>query len=216
MNNLLSNLIKDSRYNILFELKRNPGLSIGELTKKINLSYMGVKQHCLALEKEGFVETQKRQKSIGRPEIVYCLTEKADIFFPKDYSFFVERLLNGIETLYGSLALDRLIYWVFRKDGEELSQSVSSLTLEDRAKELISFREERGYMGRLVRESEEEFKIIEFHNPILPLLDKYPKIRIFEKQMFEKVLGVPVKRMEDRSYGSYYCTFTFNNPSSPG
>ncbi|QSR88840.1 helix-turn-helix transcriptional regulator [Methylacidiphilum caldifontis] len=214
MNSLLSNLIKDSRYNILFELKRNPGLSISELTKKINLSYMGVKQHCLALEKEGFLETHKRQKSVGRPEIVYCLTEKADVFFPKDPSFFVEKLLNGIEALYGSLVLDRLLYWVYRKDGEYLSQAVKNLPLEDRAKELLSFREEKGYMGRLVIDNEIEYKIIEFHNPILALLDKYPIIRSFEKKMFEKVLGVPVKRIEDRSFGSYYCTFLFQYPPS--
>ncbi len=215
MNSLLSNLIKDSRYNILFELKINPGLSIGELTKKINLSYMGVKQHCAALEKEGFLETRKRQKSVGRPEIVYCLTEKADVFFPKDCSSFTEQLLRAIESIYGSLAVDRLIYWIYRTEGENLSQALSALSLVEKAKELLSFREERGYMGKLVIEENGELKIIEYHHPLLALLDKYPVIKKFERRMFEKVLGVPVRRIEERSYGSYCCSFLFSESSSP-
>ena len=42
---LLRKLAKSQKYLILAEIKRSQGLSVSQLCERINLSYMGVKQH---------------------------------------------------------------------------------------------------------------------------------------------------------------------------
>src|SRR2546430_16990917 len=76
-----SELGRSQRLRIIHMLKKTQGLAIGELASRLGLSYMGVKQHCEELERQGFLDTRRRPKPIGRPEIVYRLTAKASPFF---------------------------------------------------------------------------------------------------------------------------------------
>ncbi len=74
-----SELGRSQRLRIIHMLKKTQGLAIGELAGRLDLSYMGVKQHCEELERQGFLDTRRRPKPIGRPEIVYRLTPKPRI-----------------------------------------------------------------------------------------------------------------------------------------
>ena len=78
---LLRDIARPQWLDIMRHLKRSSGLSVNELAGKLGMSYMGVKQHCVELEKRGYLDTWRRPKAIGRPEKVYRLTEKADPLF---------------------------------------------------------------------------------------------------------------------------------------
>ena len=56
---LLRKLAKSQKYQILSEIKRSQGLSVSELCVRIKLSYMGVKQHCVSLEKDGYLDIRR-------------------------------------------------------------------------------------------------------------------------------------------------------------
>ena len=57
-------------------IKRSEGLSVAEIARELKMSYMGIKQHCLDLEKKGYLDTWRRPKEVGRPELAYRLTLK--------------------------------------------------------------------------------------------------------------------------------------------
>src|SRR5260370_6580457 len=81
-------------------LKKTQGLAIGELASRLDLRYMGVKQHCEALERQGFLDTRRRPKPIGRPEIDYRLTPKASSFFPAAANSATIKILQTARLLY--------------------------------------------------------------------------------------------------------------------
>ena len=72
----ISEVGRSQRMRIVDALKKTQGLSVNELGERLKLSYMGVKQHCDELERNGFVDTWRRPKPIGRPEMIYRLTAK--------------------------------------------------------------------------------------------------------------------------------------------
>ena len=43
-------------------IKRSDGLSVTEIARELKMSYMGIKQHCLDLEKKGYLDTWRRAK----------------------------------------------------------------------------------------------------------------------------------------------------------
>ena len=94
---LLRKLAKSQKYLILAEIKRSQGLSVSQLCERINLSYMGVKQHCVALEKDGYLDTWRRPKGMGRPEKAYRLTLMAQEFFPSEHTNFTGEILKSLE-----------------------------------------------------------------------------------------------------------------------
>ena len=66
--NILREILKTPAMEIILLLKRSTGMSVNELTAILNMSYMGVKQHCVTLEKNGYLDTRRRPKPTGRPE----------------------------------------------------------------------------------------------------------------------------------------------------
>ena len=81
---LLAEIGRTQRLEILNSLKRSKGMSVNELVAKMKMSYMGIKQHCLTLQRDGYLDTWRRPQKMGRPEMVYRLTRRTHDLFATD------------------------------------------------------------------------------------------------------------------------------------
>jgi len=70
-----------SRETILLLLRRKGAMSVGELKKELNITRSAIRQHLISLEGKGLVDCAVRRQSVGRPTLLYKLTEKAEGFF---------------------------------------------------------------------------------------------------------------------------------------
>ena len=60
---LITEIGKSQRLRLVNRLKRTQGLSVGELAEALGMSYMGVKQICVELERLGYLDTWRRPKA---------------------------------------------------------------------------------------------------------------------------------------------------------
>jgi predicted ArsR family transcriptional regulator len=207
---LLSEIGRTQRLEILNTLKRTKGMSVNELVAKMKMSYMGIKQHCLTLERDGYLDTWRRPQKMGRPEMVYRLTKRTHDLFPCDSNDLTIELLRSVSEVYGPNAPEKLLFNVFERKTATLKERVKGETIADRAKWLVKEREKEGFMSQFVTEEKEGgAQIIECHSPIMNLLDKYPIIQRLEQDLVQGVLGTPVRREETRTSGLYECAFYF-------
>lgn len=176
-----------------------------EIATRLGLSYMGAKQHCTELEKQGVLDTWRRPKPVGRPELVYRLTPKAGVFFPAETNVSTIEILHAARHLFGATASDKLLLALFRKKAEGYANSLRGDSPEERAEALARLRDEEGHLSEVVKAP--DLMIQEYHSPILDLLDAFPLVRRLEKEMFETLLGASVERHEERASGLYLCTF---------
>src|SRR5712691_7041155 len=96
---LLAEIGRTQRLEILNSLKRTRGMSVNELVEKMKMSYMGIKQHCLTLQRDGYLDTWRRPQKMGRPEMVYRLTRRSHDLFPADGNEFTLELLRRSEEI---------------------------------------------------------------------------------------------------------------------
>ena len=101
---------------ILREIKRSQGLSVTELCQRVGLSYMGIKQHCIGLEREGYLDTWRRPEGMGRPEKAYRLTDGAKEFFPSRYPQFSLQILEAVKESFGSLAPEKILLNIYKAE----------------------------------------------------------------------------------------------------
>lgn len=196
------------KYQILAEIKRSQGLSVSELCQRVNLSYMGVKQHCVALEKEGYLDTWRRPKGMGRPEKAYRLTDHAQELFPSEFTNLTSEILGCIEQVFGPTAPQKILFQIYRNETERLQKDIAGNTIEDKARWLAQYRDERGYMSEYYFDPDhKQHQIIEYNTPVLAILDRYKILRDLERQLFEDVLGMRVQRQEERVSGLFKCVF---------
>jgi predicted ArsR family transcriptional regulator len=207
---LLAEIGRTQRLEIMNALKRSRGLSVNELVREMKMSYMGIKQHCLTLERDGYLDTWRRPQKMGRPEMVYRLTRRAHDLFQEDGNRFTLEVLRSIQDIYGPNASEKLLYNLFERKCAELKEKVRGATIAERAKTLAKVRDTEGYMSEFkIDDDDGGPQIVECHSPLMNILDKYPIIGRLEQDMFEQVLGTKVRREETRNSGLYQCVFYF-------
>jgi predicted ArsR family transcriptional regulator len=208
---LLRKIAKSQKYQILAEIKRSQGLSVAELCERISLSYMGVKQHCVALERDGYLDTWRRPKGMGRPEKAYRLTSLAQEFFPTECTTFTLEVLDCITQVYGPVAVDKILFQIYQNMTVRLQEKVTAASLEEKARSLAAIRDAEGYMSEYYFEPEiRKHEIIEYNSPLLSVSDRYPIVHQLENQMFEALLGVKLVRQLERVSGLYKSVFTLD------
>jgi predicted ArsR family transcriptional regulator len=203
---LISEIGRTQRLDIINSLKRTKGMSVNELVEKMGMSYMGIKQHCITLHRDGYLDTWRRPQKMGRPEMVYRLTRRTHDLFHADSHQFTLDLLKAAEDIYGSNAPEKLLYSVFKKKTAALKAKARGETVAERAKWLAHIRDAEGYMSQFI-DKDGVPHILECHSPILNVLEHYPIIGRFEQDMFETVLGTRVRRQVIRNSGLYECAF---------
>jgi predicted ArsR family transcriptional regulator len=206
---LLAEIGRTQRLEIVNALKRSRGLSVNQLVDRMRMSYMGIKQHCLTLQRDGYLDTWRRPQKMGRPEMVYRLTRRAHDLFQADSNRFTLELLESAQQIYGSNAPEKLLYNLFEKKTANLKEKVKGETVAERAKSLAKIRDLEGYMSQFVTDDGGP-QILECHTPLQNVLDKYPAIGRFEQETFAQVLGTRVRRQETRNSGLYECAFYFD------
>ncbi len=206
---LIAEIGRTQRLEILNSLKRTRGMSVNELVGKMKMSYMGIKQHCLTLERDGYLDTWRRPQKMGRPEMVYRLTRRTHDLFPADSNQFTLELLKSTQEIYGSNAPEKLLYNVFEKKTAALKAKVKGETVAERAKWLARVRDGEGYMSQFTASEEGGPQILECHSPIMNLIEQYPIIARLEQDMFQALLDARVRREMLRNSGLYECAFYF-------
>lgn len=191
-------LVKPQWVLILEELKRSGGMSVPALAELIEMSYMGTKQHCLKLTELGYLESWRVPRvKVGRPEILYRLTRKADGLFPFAGLEVSAGLLAAAERLFGSTAPDKLLQqYLMQQRDEWLPKLARSKSLVERATKLADLRLKAGCLSRVSYDAERGFRIEEYHHPLRPVFERWPNTRAIELRLMEEMLGTKVVRKE--------------------
>lgn len=204
---LLQQVGRSARLRVLNELKRTQGLCVADLAERLGMSYMGVKGVCLDLEKRGLVDTWRQPQKIGRPHLLYRLTQRAQDLFPAESNTLTLDTLEAARKLYGPTAPDKLLLLVFQKKTEQYLTKLKGDKPAERAKWLARLRDHDGYMSECEIDEKGGVRIVEHHSPILDILREFPLVAKLETDMFQRLIGTPVQREETCASGLYCAIF---------
>src|SRR4051794_2788023 len=98
------------------------------------MSYMGVKGICLDLHKRGLLDTWRQPQKLGRPLLLYRLTQRAHDLFPTTSNEMTIHLLEAAQKLYGPAAAEKLLLTLFQRQAEQYARRLNGDTVSERAK----------------------------------------------------------------------------------
>jgi predicted ArsR family transcriptional regulator len=197
-------LLKPQWLTTLAELKVSGGLAVSELARRLDSSYMTVKQHCEDLTKLGYLKRSRVPRTeIGRPEIFYRLSEKAEGMFPGIPEGFTLEMLDQIQRSFGETAPDRLLFQYFQDREEEWKAKLSKgTTLLYKARLFAKIRSEEGLFIRCMHDvATGAITLREFHHPLARVFVKHPRAIEMERRAVEVALGVKVSRVPGEGLG---------------
>jgi len=156
--------MQSTRQHILEYLQRQGRATVKELGGLLGLTSTGIRQHLTVLERDGLVDAREERGRVGRPTLVYSLTEKADSLFPKTYDALATVLLEEIRSSEGKERLHDLLHKVAERMAAPYAERIEGRPLPERVRETARIMEEQGCLVD-VREADGAYYIDEFTCP---------------------------------------------------
>ncbi len=197
-----------TRKNIIFLLKKNGGMSIEELSKVIDITPMGIRQHLLALEKKSYVTYVTKKRGIGRPGFIYMLTEEADDLFPKSYDSFAIGILKDIRKYDGNEKVDKIFGW--RKE-RLYTLMKGALAEKEKLDDILSaFKRILEAEGHLVEIGKHNgrYSLRQFHCPINKVAQEFADACKHELQLYRDLISKDITRERSIADGGTACVYT--------
>jgi len=200
-----------TRKNIITLLKMSGGMSIEELSKKISITPMGIRQHLLSLEKKGVVTYIAKKHGIGRPGFVYMLTDAADDLFPKKYDRLALEVLRDVKKYDGMEKVNKIFGW--RKDRmlKQRKEALAGLSgTEEVVYGLKALLESEGCLIEIDKDRE-TYRLKTFNCPIGKVAHEFREACLQELQMYKELLNRNVTMEQCMGQGNQACVFSIPN-----
>ena len=156
--------MQSTRGRMLEYLQRHGRATVKELGQLLGLTATGIRQHLTVLERDGLVTAREERGRVGRPTLVYSLTNEADALFPKTYDVLASVLLEEIRATDGNEKLHHLLHNVAERLAAPYRDRVEGKPAAERVKETARIMEEQGCLVD-VSEANGEYFIDEYTCP---------------------------------------------------
>jgi predicted ArsR family transcriptional regulator len=196
-----------TRNNIILLLKKNGGMSIEDLSKVIEITPMGIRQHLLALEKKGIVTYISRRRGIGRPGFIYMLTDSANDLFPNAYDTFAVNLLRDIKAHEGDEKIDKIFSWRRERLVNSRKEALAGKAgIEATLNALKEILEADGHLVEISKNSA-HYRLKQYHCPINRVAVEFRDACKYELQMYQDLIHRNITREQSVSEGAQSCVY---------
>jgi DeoR family transcriptional regulator, suf operon transcriptional repressor len=198
--------MKSTRDKILQTLLKKPRSTINDLAEAVGINPISVRHHLGNLEKEGLVEGQEERHGVGRPRLVYILTDEGMERFPTRYMRLTTRLIAQMkETIPGPM-VSRLFGQMAEDLASAYTEDMKNLGMEERLDFVKDLLAEEGFMVEWEKK-DNQYHIHETSCPYYQIGIAHPEVCIVDQTLISKMLALPVNKVQCILDGGAHCTY---------
>jgi DeoR family transcriptional regulator, suf operon transcriptional repressor len=198
--------MNSTRDRILQTLLNHPRSSINELAAAVEINAISVRHHLTNMQADGFVAAEEERHGVGRPRLVYFLTEKGLERFPTRYFRLTTRLLNKVkETLPGPV-VDRLFTQMAEELAAGYAEQVQSMHIEQKLDTIKELLVQEGFSVEWEKDGD-RYLIHEITCPYYHVGQNHPEVCTVDQTLISTVLAIPVEKINCILSGDRHCTY---------
>src|SRR5512136_1878983 len=198
--------MKSTRDRILQTLLRKPRTTINDLAAAVGINPVSVRHHLTNLQVEGRVSTEEERHGVGRPRLVYFLTETGMERFPTRYLRLTTRLLAQMKESMPAPVVSKLFAEMADGLAEEYASQMKGLDMEERLELARSLLTEEGFDIEWEK-SGGQYQIHEITCPYLQIGQSHPEVCTVDQTLISKMLAVPAEKVQCVLQGDAKCTY---------
>jgi predicted ArsR family transcriptional regulator len=198
--------MQSTRQQILEYLQRHGRGTVKELGTLLGLTSTGIRQHLTVLERDGLVEAHEERGRVGRPTLVYTLTDKADSLFPKTYDLLAGVLLEEIRSSEGNEKLHQVLQRVAHRLAAPYQERVQGKDMQGRVQETAAILEEQGCVAEW-QETGGEYFIDEFSCPFPKIAERDRAVCALHVEFVRVLTGGDTRLTRSLMRGERACTY---------
>ena len=205
--------MKSTRDRILQTLLNNPRSTINDLAIAVDINAISVRHHLTSLQAEGLVSAEEERHGVGRPRLVYILTEKGLEKFPTRYLRLTNRLLDQMKSSLSPAVVSKLFYEMAKDLAASSAENIETLTMEQRLDLIKDLLAQEGFTVEWEKQGE-QYKIHEINCPYLHVSQSHPEVCTVDQTLISTVLAIPVEKINCILRGDNLCTYVIQNTAA--
>lgn len=179
------------------------------VASELGISNEGARFQLTKLSEDGLVSCRSVSKGVGRPTLIWELTDKGLTRFPNTHAELTVQLIDNVIDTLGEEALQAIIENREKKVAARYQQALTgAVTMEEKLTRLAAIRNQEGYMSEWAA-TENGFVFIENHCPICAAAKQCKNFCQAEFATFQQLLGneVHINRTEHIVNGARRCVY---------
>jgi predicted ArsR family transcriptional regulator len=182
--------MKSTREKVLQTLVSNPRSTILEIASEVGINAISVRHHLTSLQAASLVSAEEERHGVGRPRLVYFLTDRGMEKFPTRYY----RLTNNLLTEMKASMPESEVKNIFRKMADKLSEdyrpAFEALKFEEKLALLKNVMAKEGY-NLTVSKIGNKYQLNEISCPFYQIGREHPEVCLFDKTLIARLLSIP-------------------------
>jgi DeoR family suf operon transcriptional repressor len=198
--------MKSTRDRILQTLSKRPGSTITDLAEVVGINPISVRHHLTNLQIEGLIDAAEERHGVGRPRLIYSLTEEGLERFPTRYLRLTSRLLNQLKTSLPQPMISKLFSEMAVTLADDYSEQMRDLSMEERLDVIRELLSEEGFTVEWEK-SGDNYRIHEITCPYLQIGQDHPEVCTVDQTIISRMLAVPAEKVQCILSGDAHCTY---------
>ena len=198
--------MKSTRDRIMQTLLRQPRTTINQLAVAVGINPISVRHHLTNLQVEGLVGTEEERHGVGRPRLVYFLTEAGTERFPTRYLRLTTRLLTQMKESMPAPVVSKLFAQMADGLADEYASQMKGLNMEERLDLAKTLLTEEGFDIQWEKTGA-QYQIHEITCPYLQIGLSHPEVCTVDQTLISKMLAVPAEKVQCLLQGDAHCTY---------
>jgi len=199
-------VMKSTRDKILQTLLEKPRSTINSLAEAVGINPISVRHHLTNLQMEGLVEGQEERHGVGRPRLVYVLTDEGMERFPTRYMQLTTRLLSQMKGSMPGPVVANLFNQIAEDLASQYASDVQNLSMEERLDFVKQILAHEGFNVHWEKKGD-HYEIHEISCPYYQIGTAHPEVCSVDQTLISKMLAVPANKVQCILTGAAHCTY---------
>lgn len=198
--------MKSTKDKILQTLLRRPKITINELAEAVGINPISVRHHLTNLQMEGLISADEERHGVGRPRLVYSLTEDGMEKFPTKYFRLTTRILDQMKETMPGPVVAKLFNQIAEDLASEYSSQIQGLNMEERLELVKELLAQEGFTVEWEKKGS-EYQIHEISCPYYQIGVAHPEVCTVDQTLISKMLALPANKVQCILDGGTHCTY---------
>ena len=200
--------MSSTRESVLKVLLTRQRCTLNELADVVGISPISMRHHIARLEADGLVKADEERHGVGRPRMVYFLTESGIERFPTRYVRLTLRLLEQLKETMPPAIVNNLFIQMAKGLAYDLgAQAVLlNLPIEERLNKMRDFLAIEGFTINWERQGD-QYLIREVNCPYFHIGQSHPEVCAVDQTLISTALAIPAEKVKCILSGDTICTY---------
>ncbi|MDO9087812.1 MAG: methanogen output domain 1-containing protein [Anaerolineaceae bacterium] len=198
--------MKSTREKILLFLLKNPKSTISDLANAVTINTISVRHHLNNLQADSLILAEEERHGVGRPRLVYSLSEEGLERFPTRYYRLTNRILDRFKDTLSSELLNDIFSEIAKEIASNHRQTLKNLPIEEKLNFIQNLLDEEGFNVEWEKKNE-HYVIHEISCPYFHVVQTHPEVCNMDQTLISEMLDIPANKLTCILHGDQRCSF---------